>query len=51
MRLYSTLQRRLVELPPPPAKVGIYVCGPTVYQRIHVGNARPYVIFLWLKRW
>jgi cysteinyl-tRNA synthetase len=51
MRLYSTLQRALVELPPPPAKIGIYVCGPTVYQRIHVGNARPYVIFLWLKRW
>jgi len=51
MRLYSTLQRQLVELPPPPAKIGIYVCGPTVYQRIHVGNARPYVIFLWLKRW
>jgi cysteinyl-tRNA synthetase len=51
MRLYSTLQRQLVELPPAPAKVGIYVCGPTVYQRIHVGNARPYVIFLWLKRW
>jgi cysteinyl-tRNA synthetase len=51
MRLYSTLQRQLVELPPPPAKVGIYVCGPTVYQRIHVGNARPYVIFLWLRNW
>ena len=51
MRLYSTLQHQLVELPPPPATVGIYVCGPTVYQRIHVGNARPYVIFLWLKRW
>jgi cysteinyl-tRNA synthetase len=51
MRLYSTLQRQLVELPPPPAEIGIYVCGPTVYQRIHVGNARPYVIFLWLRRW
>ena len=51
MRLYSTLQRQPVELPPPPAKVGIYVCGPTVYQRIHVGNARPYVIFLWLRNW
>jgi cysteinyl-tRNA synthetase len=34
MRLYSTLQRQLVELPPAPAKVGIYVCGPTVYQRL-----------------
>jgi cysteinyl-tRNA synthetase len=29
----------------------MYVCGPTVYQRIHVGNARPYVVFIWLKRW
>ena len=51
MRVYSTLQRALVELPPPPAPIGIYVCGPTVYQRIHVGNARPYVIFLWLRNW
>jgi cysteinyl-tRNA synthetase len=51
MRLYSTLQRKLVELPSPPAPVGIYVCGPTVYQRVHVGNARPFVIFIWLARW
>ena len=29
----------------------MYVCGPTVYQRVHVGNARPYVVFLWLRRW
>jgi len=29
----------------------MYVCGPTVYQRIHIGNARPFVISLWLKRW
>jgi cysteinyl-tRNA synthetase len=29
----------------------MYVCGPTVYQRIHIGNARPFVIYLWLKRW
>ncbi len=33
-----------------PGKIGIYVCGPTVYGRIHVGNARPYVVFLLLKR-
>jgi cysteinyl-tRNA synthetase len=33
-----------------PGKVGIYVCGPTVYSRIHVGNARPYVVFALLKR-
>src|SRR5438270_116135 len=31
--------------------VGIYVCGPTVYGRIHVGNARPYVVFSLLKRY
>src|SRR5688572_16574638 len=29
----------------------MYVCGPTVYQRIHIGNARPFVVFQWLKRW
>ncbi len=31
-------------------RVGIYACGPTVYGRIHVGNARPYVVYLLLKR-
>jgi cysteinyl-tRNA synthetase len=31
-------------------EVGIYACGPTVYSRIHVGNARPYVIFMLLRR-
>jgi cysteinyl-tRNA synthetase len=30
--------------------VGIYACGPTVYNRIHIGNARPYVVFSLLKR-
>jgi cysteinyl-tRNA synthetase len=30
--------------------VGIYACGPTVYGRIHIGNARPFVIFMLLKR-
>ena len=36
--------------PRDPGKVGIYACGPTVYSRIHVGNARPYVVFSLLKR-
>jgi cysteinyl-tRNA synthetase len=40
-----------VELPEAPARIGMYTCGPTVYQRIHIGNARPYVLSLWLKRW
>ncbi|HWH05509.1 MAG TPA: cysteine--tRNA ligase [Gaiellaceae bacterium] len=51
MRLSSTLSRRLEELPPPPGPVGMYVCGPTVYARAHIGNARPYVVFSWLARW
>jgi cysteinyl-tRNA synthetase len=51
MRLYSTLHRDKVELPEPPSVVGIYTCGPTVYQRIHIGNARPFVLSMWVKRW
>ena len=31
--------------------IGMYFCGPTVYQRIHVGNARPFVVSMWLRRW
>jgi cysteinyl-tRNA synthetase len=49
--LYNSLTRRKEELPAPPGPIRIYVCGPTVYQRIHIGNARPYVLSLWLKRW
>jgi cysteinyl-tRNA synthetase len=51
MRLYSTLARDLVELPPPPGPIGMYVCGPTVYARAHIGNARPYLVGCWYKRW
>jgi cysteinyl-tRNA synthetase len=49
--LYDSLTRKKVELPPPPGPIRMYVCGPTVYQRIHIGNARPYIVFIWLKRW
>jgi cysteinyl-tRNA synthetase len=51
MRLYNTLSRQLEELPPPPGPIRMYFCGPTVYQRIHVGNARPFVVSMWLRRW
>ena len=51
MRLSSTLARGLVELPAPPGPVGMYVCGPTVYARAHIGNARPYVVGSWYARW
>ncbi len=51
MRIRDTLSGEIVPLEPrdPPA-VGIYACGPTVYSRIHVGNARPFVIFTLLRR-
>ena len=42
--------RGLVDLPAPPGPIRIYSCGPTVYQRIHVGNARPFVVAIWLAR-
>src|SRR3954451_690267 len=51
MRLYNTLTRQLDEMPAPPGPVRMYVCGPTVYARAHVGNARPFVIAMWLRAW
>ena len=50
-RIHDTLSGRVRTLDPrDPPRVGMYVCGPTVYGRIHVGNARPYVLFSLLKR-
>ncbi len=51
IRLYDSHARRKDDLPPPPGPIGMYFCGPTVYQRIHIGNARPFVLSMWLKRW
>jgi cysteinyl-tRNA synthetase len=51
VRLYNTLSRGLEELPEPPGPIRMYFCGSTVYKRVHVGNARPFVLGLWLKRW
>jgi cysteinyl-tRNA synthetase len=51
IRLHDSLTGELRELEPrDPGKVSIYACGPTVYGRIHVGNARPFVVFALLKR-
>ncbi len=51
VRIHDTLSGEVRTLDPrEPPKVGIYACGPTVYGRIHVGNARPYVVFALLKR-
>jgi cysteinyl-tRNA synthetase len=51
VRLYDTYTRSLVELPEPPAPVRMYVCGPTVYARAHIGNARPFVVGMWFRSW
>jgi cysteinyl-tRNA synthetase len=51
IRLHDTRSGQVRYLTPrEPGRVGIYACGPTVYNRIHVGNARPYVVFSLLKR-
>ena len=51
MRLYDTLTREVRALEPrEPGAVSIYACGPTVYAPVHVGNARPFVVFALLKR-
>lgn len=52
MRIYNTLTRTKEEFKPlNPGKVGIYVCGPTVYDFIHIGNARPMIVFDTLRRY
>ena len=46
LQLHNTLTRRKEAFEPiDPANVRMYVCGPTVYQRIHIGNARPLIVF------
>jgi cysteinyl-tRNA synthetase len=51
IHLHDTLSGKVVPLAPrDPGRVGIYACGPTVYSRIHIGNARPFVVFSLLKR-
>jgi cysteinyl-tRNA synthetase len=51
IRLHDARSAALAVLRPGPGgRVGIYACGPTVYGRVHVGNARPFVVFSWLKR-
>lgn len=51
IKIHDTLSGEVKPLRPrDPGKVSIYACGPTVYSRIHIGNARPYVVFMLLKR-
>lgn len=52
MEIYNTLGRRRERFEPAePGKVKMYVCGPTVYNFFHVGNARPFIVFDVLRRY
>ncbi|MCR4715580.1 MAG: cysteine--tRNA ligase [Lachnospiraceae bacterium] len=52
MKIYNTLNNRKEEFVPiQEGKVGIYVCGPTVYNLIHIGNARPMIVFDTVRRY
>ena len=52
MKLYHTLTKRKEEfVPVEPGKVKMYVCGPTVYNFIHIGNARPMIVFDTVRRY
>lgn len=52
MKIYNTLTKRKDEFVPlEPGKVKMYVCGPTVYNFIHIGNARPMIVFDTVRRY
>jgi len=52
IRLFNSMTQRKEEFAPrEEGKVGIYCCGPTVYNLVHIGNARPYVTFAVLRNW
>ena len=52
MRIYNTETKTLEEFKPiTPGKVSMYVCGPTVYNLIHIGNARPMIVFDTVRRY
>lgn len=52
MKIYNTLTRNKDEFKPiEDGKVSIYVCGPTVYDYIHIGNARPMIVFDTVRRY
>ena len=52
MKIFDTMKRQKVELETiEPGKVRMYVCGPTVYNLIHIGNARPMIVFDTFRRY
>ena len=52
IKIYNTLTRKLEEFKPiKDGEVSMYVCGPTVYNYIHIGNARPAIFFDTVRRY
>ena len=52
MKIYNTMSKRKEEFVPlEEGKVKMYVCGPTVYNYIHIGNARPMIVFDTVRRY
>ena len=52
MKIYNTMSKRKEEFVPlTPGEVKMYVCGPTVYNLIHIGNARPMIVFDTVRRY
>ena len=52
MQIYSSQTHKKAEFEPiEPGKVRMYVCGPTVYDNIHIGNARTFISFDVIRRW
>ena len=52
MKIFNTLTRRKEAFVPlTPGQVKLYVCGPTVYNLIHIGNARPMIVFDTVRRY
>ena len=52
IRIYNTMSKRKEDFVPlKEGKVGMYVCGPTVYNLIHIGNARPMIVFDTVRRY
>ena len=51
IRIYNTMSKRKEDFVPlHEGKVGMYVCGPTVYNLSHIGNARPMIVFDTVRR-
>ena len=52
MKIYNTMSKKKEEfIPLEEGKVRMYVCGPTVYNFIHIGNARPMIVFDTVRRY